>query len=271
MNQAIFAPILLSLKVASIATVFTFAVGLGLARLNTARAVPLKGFWEAIIILPMVLPPTIMGYILLLFFGRNGPAGRLLEKLGAPVIFTWAAAVIASVVVSLPLMYQNCKAALLSVDPQYEKAARTLGVSENRIFWRITLPLAAPGIVSGVMLSFARALGEFGATLMIAGNIPGRTQTIPLALYNAVESGRDSEAQILLAVTVALAFMLIIVVGICEKKSWAPGAAAELRGSAGGPIRGQSSAQRSRRQIRRGQSSKESSNDAPSRKGRPRL
>jgi molybdate transport system permease protein len=217
------APILLSLKVASIATAFTFAIGLSLARLFTRRAVPLKGLWESLIVMPMVLPPTIMGYLLLLFFGRRGPAGALLERLGAPVIFTWVAAVIASIVVSLPLMYQNCKAALSSVDPQYEKAARTLGVSEGRIFRRITLPLAAPGIVSGVVLSFARALGEFGATLMIAGNIPGRTQTIPLALYNAVEGGRDGEARLLLGVTVAIAFALILVVGLCERGSYAPG------------------------------------------------
>lgn len=216
-------PILLSVKVATIATVFTFAIGLGLARLFTRRAIPLKGFWEALIIMPMVLPPTIMGYLLLLFFGRRGPAGALLERLGAPVIFTWVAAVIASTVVSLPLMYQNCKAALSSVDLQYERAARSLGVSEGRIFRRITLPLAAPGIVSGVVLSFARALGEFGATLMIAGNIPGRTQTIPLALYNAVEGGRDGEARILLAVTVAIAFALMFIVGICGRRSYAPG------------------------------------------------
>jgi molybdate transport system permease protein len=216
-------PILLSLKVASIATVFTFAIGLSLARLFTRRAVSFRGFWEALILMPMVLPPTIMGYLLLLFFGRRGPAGAILEKLGIPIIFTWVAAVVASIVVALPLMYQNCKAALSSVDPQYEKAARTLGVSEGRIFRRITLPLAAPGIVSGVVLSFARALGEFGATLMIAGNIPGRTQTIPLALYNAVEGGRDGEARLLLGVTVVIAFALILVVGLCERKSYAPG------------------------------------------------
>jgi molybdate transport system permease protein len=216
----LFSPILLSLRVAAIATVVTLVAGLGIARLFTARRVPLLRLWETLILLPMVFPPTITGYLLLVFFGRRGPAGILLGWLGAPVIFTWAAAVIASVTVSIPLMYQSCKAALLSVDVQYESAARTLGVKEGRLFRRITLPLAAPGILSGTALSFARALGEFGATLMIAGNIPGRTQTIPLALYSAVEGGHAKEANILLAVTVGLSFALIFVVRWGEKRSY---------------------------------------------------
>jgi molybdate transport system permease protein len=214
-------PVLLSLRVAGLATTLTFLAGLGLARLFTAHRPPLKGLWEALILLPMVLPPTILGYLLLLFLGRHGPAGKVLEWLGTPVIFTWLAAVVASVVVSLPLMYQSCKAALKGVDPQYENAARTLGLREGRIFRRITLPLAAPGIISGTVLSFARALGEFGATLMIAGNIPGRTQTIPLALYGAVEGGRDGEARLLLGVTVVLAFVLVAIVGWCERRTFA--------------------------------------------------
>lgn len=215
-------PVLLSLRVASIATLFTFAVGLFLARAMTRRKRALAGLWEALILMPMVLPPTILGYLLLLFFGKHGPAGIILDRLGSPVIFTWVAAVIASVVVSLPLMYQSCKAALRGVDAQYENAGRTLGLGERRIFRRITLPLAAPGIISGTVLSFARALGEFGATLMVAGNIPGRTQTIPLALYSAVEGGREAEARLLLGVTVALAFVLVLIVGYCERVTFAP-------------------------------------------------
>jgi molybdate transport system permease protein len=216
-------PILLSLRVATVATAFTFLIGLGLARLFSRHRVPLGRAWESLILLPMVFPPTITGYLLLVLFGKHGPLGGLLAASGITVIFTWVAAVIASITVSVPIMYQNCKAALSSVDPQYEKAARTLGAPERRIFLRITLPLAAPGIVSGIALSFARALGEFGATLMVAGNIPGRTQTIPLALYNAVEGGRTQTANILLAVTVGLSFALIAVVGLSERRGHAAG------------------------------------------------
>lgn len=228
-------PVLLSLKVASIATLFTFAVGLFLARAMTRKKRALAGLWEALILMPMVLPPTILGYLLLLFFGKHGPAGILLGRLGAPVLFTWVAAVIASVVVSLPLMYQSCKAALRGVDAQYENAGRTLGLGERRIFCRITLPLAAPGIISGTALAFARALGEFGATLMIAGNIPGRTQTIPMALYNAVEGGRTDEARLLLGVTVALAFVLVLVVGWCERATFAAALPGGVPGGRGSP------------------------------------
>jgi len=233
-------PVLLSLRVASIATLFTFVVGLFLARVMTRKKRALAGLWEALILMPMVLPPTILGYLLLLFFGKHGPAGILLDRLGSPVIFTWVAAVIASVVVSLPLMYQSCKAALRGVDAQYENAGRTLGLGERRIFHRITLPLAAPGIISGTVLSFARALGEFGATLMVAGNIPGRTQTIPLALYSAVEGGRTGEARLLLGVTVALAFVLVLIVGYCERITFAaavPGSSA-AGGAAGSAMAG---------------------------------
>jgi molybdate transport system permease protein len=212
----LFFPIMLSLRVAVLATTLTLVVGLGLAKLFTSRAVFLRRLWESLILLPMVFPPTITGYLLLVLFGKRSPVGALLAQMGLSVVFTWVAAVIASFVVSLPLMFQNCKAALRSVDPQLENAARTLGLRENRIFFRITLPLATPGILSGTALSFARALGEFGATLMIAGNIPGRTQTIPLALYAAVESGRSGEANILLGVTVALSFAVVIVVSIYE-------------------------------------------------------
>ena len=218
--MSVAAPILLSLRVAALATVITFAIGLGLARLFTFRAIPLRRVWESVILLPMVFPPTITGYLLLLLFGRRGPVGALLANLGVAVVFTWVAAVIASVTVSLPLMYQSCKAALLGVDPQLENAARTLGVREGRVFRRITLPLALPGVLSGTALSFARALGEFGATLMIAGNIPGRTQTVPLALYSAVEGGHTAEANILLGATVGLSFALVVLMGWLERRGW---------------------------------------------------
>lgn len=212
-------PVLLSLRVALVATLFTFILGLGLARLLTRRAVPLRGVLETLILMPMVLPPTITGYILLTLLGRHGLIGRPLSAIGVQVVFTWAAAVIASITVSLPLMYQSCKAALLGVDERLQAAARTLGLTEARIFRRVTLPLALPVILSGVSLSFARALGEFGATLMIAGNIPGRTQTIPLALFSAVEAGRSREANIYLGVTVVLSFVVIAAVGFGERRA----------------------------------------------------
>jgi molybdate transport system permease protein len=180
--------------------------------------VPFRGLWEALLLLPLVFPPTLTGYLLLVLFGKRGLLGGALDQVGLSVVFTWVAAVIASFVVSLPLMYQSCKAALRGVEPQYAQAARTLGVAEGRIFLRITLPIAAPGILAGTALSLARALGEFGATLMVAGNIPGRTQTIPLALYSAVEGGRSTEANILLGVTVAISFCLVAVVGWAERR-----------------------------------------------------
>ena len=167
----------------------------------------------------MVFPPTITGYLLLLLLGRRGPLGAVLASMGVSVVFTAAGAVIASFVVSLPLMYQSCKSALAGVDHRVENAARSLGLSEGRIFRRVTLPLAIRGIISGTALSFARALGEFGATLMVAGNIPGRTATIPLALFDAVEGGRNAEANLLLGITVGLSFALVAVVGLAERRS----------------------------------------------------
>ena len=177
--MSIISPILLSLRVALLATIITLAAGLALARLFSVRRIALRRLWEGMIMLPLVFPPTLTGYLLLVLLGKRGPIGALLAQLGLSVVFTWGAAVIASFVVSLPLMFQNCKAALLGVDPQYENAARTLGVSEGRVFLRITLPLAAPGILSGTALSLARAVGEFGATLMIAGNIPAGRRPSP--------------------------------------------------------------------------------------------
>ncbi|MHB8527601.1 MAG: molybdate ABC transporter permease subunit, partial [Candidatus Acidiferrales bacterium] len=143
---------------------------------------------DGIFLLPLVLPPTVVGFLLLLIFGRNGPLGRLLLHFGASVVFSWPATVIAAAVVSFPLMYLSVRAALEQVDPHLLQAARTLGASEWRVFRRVELPLAWPGILAGTILAFARALGEFGATLMLAGSIPGRTQTIPIAIYFAVEA-----------------------------------------------------------------------------------
>ena len=202
-------PIILSLKIATIATVFSFVLGVFFAYVINKKPIPGKNIWETILILPMVLPPSVMGYLLLIAFGKRGIIGAfLLDTFHIQIVFTWVGAVIASSIVSLPLMYQNAKSALISLDPIYEKAARTLGSSEWKIFCTVIFPLAWPGIISGIVLSFARAIGEFGATLMIAGNIPGKTQTIPTAIYYAVESGNTKMANTLVLNMTAFSFIL---------------------------------------------------------------
>lgn len=202
-------PVILSLRTAAAAVTAVIVLGLPLARLMARSEFPGKDFLEAAITLPMVLPPSVIGYGLLMVIGKNGLLGQFLAELGITVIFTWWAAVLASTVVSFPLMYQSAKAAFKSVDQNYEKAARTLGASEVRIFLTITLPLAWPGILAGVVLSFARALGEFGATLMVAGNIPGQTSTIPLAIFFAVDAGDNATAQTLVAIVTVFSFLII--------------------------------------------------------------
>jgi molybdate transport system permease protein len=160
-----------------------------------------------------------LGYLLLIAFGKRGPIGGfLLETFHIQIVFTWVGAVIASCIVSLPLMYQNAKSAFISLDPIYEKAAQTLGSSEWKIFCTVLFPLAWPGIISGIVLSFARAIGEFGATLMIAGNIPGKTQTIPTAIYFAVESGNTAMANRLVLIMTVFSFLLIFALNAWLKK-----------------------------------------------------
>lgn len=211
--------VLLSMKVASLATFIAFFLGIFFAYLMTKRKIPGKNIWETILILPMVLPPSIVGYLLLKLFGKRGPVGAfLLDTFGVQVVFTWIACVIAAVVVACPLMYQNAKGAFQSVDENYELAARTLGSSPLKVFCTVTMPLSLPGILSGVVLTFARALGEFGATLMLAGNIPGQTQTIPTAIYYAVSTGKDNQAAWLVAVMVIFSFSIIFGMNLWLKK-----------------------------------------------------
>lgn len=194
----------LSLQVTAVASVIILIIGLALALLLVRVRFPLKIVVETVIMLPLVLPPSVIGYYLLVAFGRGSP---LFEWLNIRILFTWQAAVAASVVVGLPLMVQSSRAALANVDPLLENAARTLGASEIRIFWRITLPLARRGIIAGIILGSARALGEFGATLMITGNIPGRTQTLPVAIYDAVQAQRYADAHLMVLVITTLAFL----------------------------------------------------------------
>ena len=214
-----FEPIILSLKVALLATIIAFVLGVFFAYLLTKKNVPGKNIWETILILPMILPPSIVGYLLLKVFGRRGPIGAfLLDTFGIQVVFTWIACVIAACVVALPLMYQNAKGAFQSVDHNYELAAKTLGSSPFKVFRTVTLPLSGPGIVSGIVLTFARAMGEFGATLMLAGNIPGKTQTIPTSIYYAVVTGKDSEASTLVVIMVIFSFALVFGLNMWLKK-----------------------------------------------------
>ena len=180
-------PLIITLETAVVATVVTFFAGIGLA-LAVVRMRRFQGLADAIITLPMVLPLTVVGFFLLLFLGRRSAAGRFLLQFDLSLVFTWKAAVIAAVVVSLPLMYRTARGAFEQLDPNILAAARTLGVSEWRIFWRVLLPNARAGILAGLVLSFTRALGEFGATIMFAGNIPGTTQTMSTAIYAAVQA-----------------------------------------------------------------------------------
>jgi molybdate transport system permease protein len=203
-------PLQLTLRVASLATLFALVFGVLLAWVIHRFRFPGRDGLDAVLTLPMVLPPTVLGYYLLVVIGRNGMIGRWLEEsFGITLMFTWQGAVIASAVVAFPLVFKSARAALENVGQKYENAARTLGCGEWQVFLRVSLPLAVRGIVAGTMLAFARAMGEFGATLMIAGNLPGRTQTLSLAVYSAVQAGNDSLAnQLVLVISVVCVAIL---------------------------------------------------------------
>lgn len=203
-------PLWLSLRVAAVATAGAFVVGLPLAWMLARRRFPGRDLASVAILLPMVLPPTVLGYLLLVLMGRQGPLGRLVESLGVgPVVFTPSAAVVAAFVAALPFLVRAAQGALEQVDPVYEDAARTLGRGELRIALSVTIPLAWRGVVAGVALAFARAMGEFGATVMLAGNIPGRTQTASVAIYDAVQVGRMDDARTM-AVLLSLLTALVL-------------------------------------------------------------
>jgi molybdate transport system permease protein len=202
-------PLLISLATSLTATAVTLVAGLAAAAWRQNRAGAAAALIDGIFILPLVLPPTVVGFLLLLLFGRNGPVGKFLLQFGATVVFSWPATVIAATVVAFPLMYITARAALEQVDPHLLQAARTLGATEARIFSEVALPLAWPGVLAGTILSFARALGEFGATLMLAGNIPGKTETIPIAIYFAVEANEIQRAIAWCAVDVGISIALL--------------------------------------------------------------
>jgi molybdate transport system permease protein len=214
-------PVYLSLKVAAFATLLALFGGLPLAWLLARRKVPVPELFGSLLLLPLVLPPTVLGYYLLLLIGRQSPVGRFLEARGIVLVFTWQAAVLAAAVVALPLVARAAQAAFETVDPDLEDAARTFGGSEWRIFWSITVPLAWPGILAGTVLTFARAMGEFGATLMVAGNIPNRTQTLSIAIYDAVQAGNDSQANALVLLISILTVVVLLLVGrLARSTGW---------------------------------------------------
>lgn len=204
------APLYISLATVSTATLIAFFAGLYAARVLVRADRRIRGVLDTLFTLPMVLPPTVVGFFLLLIFGKNSLIGRFLLAIGYQIVFSWPATVIAAFVVAFPMVYRTACGAFEQVDISLIHAARTLGMSERRIFWHVTMPLAWPGVAAGVILGFARALGEFGATMMIAGNIPGRTQTIPVAIYYAVSSGDMEKAWAWVGIIVAVSFAVIV-------------------------------------------------------------
>ena len=204
-----FSPLWISIKTAFLATIITSTIGIFISYKMANYKGRGRGIIDGIFTLPLILPPTVIGFFLLLLCGKNGLVGKVFMSFNKNIIFSWSATVIAAAVVAFPMMYRTCRSAFEQMDKNMISAARTLGLSETKIFFKIAIPLAWPGIIGGLVLSFARALGEFGATLMIAGNIPGRTQTMPVAIFFAVESGDMNKAMLWVLIIVAISFIMI--------------------------------------------------------------
>jgi molybdate transport system permease protein len=200
---------LFSISVGLASTLLILPFGIALAWLFARKEWPLKSVVETLVLLPLVMPPVSTGLILLKIFGRRGPLGQWLYDRGIEIVFNWKGVLIAMAVMSFPLLVRSVRTSFAEVNLRLEQIAATLGASPLRIFFVITIPLAYKGIVAGALLAFSRALGEFGATILLAGNIPGETQTLSLAIYNSVQLGKDSEAYTLLGITVALAFFFV--------------------------------------------------------------
>ncbi|MEP7301396.1 MAG: molybdate ABC transporter permease subunit [Caldimonas sp.] len=214
MGAATWITLALTLKVAIWATAINLVLGVAVGWLLARRRFVGRELLDAVLTLPFVLPPTVLGYYLLVVIGKRGwLGGWLYQTFGINLIFTWQGAVIAATVVSFPLVLKAARAAFEGVDPQLEKAARVLGLAEWALFFRVTLPMAWPGILAGTLLVFARSLGEFGATLMVAGSIPGRTQTLSIAVYEAVQAGQDAEAGTLVGIISLTCVVVLLVAG----------------------------------------------------------
>lgn len=206
-------PLWISFKVAFFATLITFVLGIAAARLVISMKRG-KSLVDGLFSLPMVLPPTVVGFFLLMIFGKNSLIGGALASAGFSVLFTWQGAVIAAAAVSFPIMYRTCRGALEQVDRNIADAARTLGMSEGKIFFKIMIPMARPGIAAATILSFARALGEFGATMMLAGNMPGKTQTMSIAIYTAMQGGDREKAYIWVAIVMVISLVVILLMNL---------------------------------------------------------
>ncbi len=204
-----FFPVWLSLRVSLVATAVTIAVGIPIAWALARRTFPAKDVLGALVVSPLVLPPTVLGYYLLVLIGSQGPIGRALGALGIELAFTWRAAVLAGSLGSVPLLIKAAQAGFESVDQRLEQAARTLGRSEWSVFFSVSLPLAWRSVLAGTVLAFCRAFGDFGITLMVAGSIPGRTQTLPLAIYDHVQADQMHEANVLALLAVAVVVVLL--------------------------------------------------------------
>lgn len=205
-------PLIISLRTATLSIIVTFFLGVAAAQLVfRLKSKTMKTILDGLFTLPLVLPPTVAGFFLLYIFGMRRPIGKFfIEYFAVKVAFSWGATVLAAVVISFPLMYRAARGAFEQVDPDVLSAGRTIGMSEWKIFWKVQLPIAWPGVISGAVLAFARGLGEFGATAMIAGNIKGKTRTLPLAVYSAVASGNMKEAGKYVAVLVCISFIVVI-------------------------------------------------------------
>ncbi len=213
-------PILISMKTASLSIAITFFLGLLLARwVLTVKNGVIRAVLDGLFTMPLVLPPTVAGFFLLLVFGTKRPVGQLfLDLFGVKIAFSWGATVLAAVTISLPLMYRSARGAFEQVDQNLIFAGRTLGMSEGQIFRRVVLPNALPGVVSGGVLAFARGLGEFGATSMIAGNIAGKTRTLPLAIYSAVAAGDMDTAWVYVAIIIAISLVVVVVMNLAAAR-----------------------------------------------------
>lgn len=216
MNEYL-SPLWVSLKTVLVTTLITFVLGVAAARWMSRYHGRLKPWIDGLFILPLVLPPTVVGLVLLLTFGRHGPVWPLLSWMDVNVIFSWPATVISATVVCFPLMYMTAKGAFEQVDGTIEDAARTLGAGEWRLFLTVTLPLARPGIMAGTVLSIARSLGEFGATVMLAGNIPGKTTTLPVAIYFAYYAGEIERALYLAGMVLVMSFTSVVCLAYFRK------------------------------------------------------
>ena len=217
MPQDFWSPVKLSIEIASVSSILVFVLGLVLGKFMAHTKFKGKAIVETVFLLPLVLPPSVVGFLLIVIFGRNSLVGQAIESIfKQPIMFTWWAAVIAAIVVAFPLMYQSAKTGFESIDHDIEDAARVDGANAFKLFIFISIPLAIKSIISGGILSFARALGEFGATLMFAGNIPGKTQTTPTAIYIAIDSGNMQMAWLWVACMIGISFLMLISVHLIK-------------------------------------------------------